>query len=89
VRHIPATAALTAARELQQLSSHGEYVSYWQTPWAEVHSEEEIPVNLDGEPVRFSNVRYEVVPKAIRLGVPEDCPLLSANAKEIQITSPA
>jgi len=81
VRHIPATAALTAARELQQLSPDGEYISYWQTPWAEVHSEETIPVNLDGEPVRFSSVRYEAVPKAIHLVVPPDCPLLSATAK--------
>src|SRR6267143_1871345 len=81
VRHIPATAALTAARELQQLSSNGEYISYWQTPWAEVHAKEEIPVNLDGEPVRFASVRYEAVPSAIRLIVPPHCPLLSANAK--------
>ena len=81
VRHIPATAALTAARELQQLSPDGEYISYWQTPWAEVHSEEAIPVNLDGEPVRFSSVRYEAVPKAIRLIVPPNCPLLSAAVK--------
>src|SRR2546423_3140349 len=81
VRHIPATAALAAARELQQLSPDGEYISYWQTPWAEVHSEETIPVNLDGEPVRFSSVRYEAVPKAIHLIVPPDCPLLSATAK--------
>src|SRR5436190_12144334 len=81
VRQIPPTAALTAARELQQLSLDGEYISYWQTPWAEVHSEEVIPVNLDGEPVRFSSVRYGAVPKAIRLIVPPDCPLLSATAK--------
>src|SRR5213082_2436133 len=81
VRHIPASALLTAARELQQLSPEGEYISYWQTPWAEVHSEETIPVNLYGEPVRFSSVRYEAVPKAIHLIVPSDCPLLSATAK--------
>jgi lipid kinase YegS len=81
VRNIPATAALTAARELQQLSPDGEYISYWQTPWAEVHSEEAIPVNLDGEPVRFSSVRYEAVPKAIRLIVSPNCPLLSATVK--------
>jgi lipid kinase YegS len=79
IRHIPATALLTAARELQQLSPDGEYISYWQTPWAEVHPEEAIPVNLDGEPVRFSSVRYEAVPKAIRLIVPPNCPLLSAT----------
>jgi lipid kinase YegS len=79
VREIPALALLTAARELQELSPDGEYISYWQTPWAEVYAEEEIPVNLDGEPVRFSSVRYEAVPKAIQLIVPPNCPLLSAQ----------
>src|SRR5437868_6672204 len=77
VREIPAMALLTAARELQELSPDGEYISYWQTPWAEVHTAEAIPVNLDGEPVQFSNVRYEAVPGAIRLIVPPNCPLLS------------
>jgi lipid kinase YegS len=81
IRHIPATALLTAARELQHLSPDGKYISYWQTPWAEVHSEEAIPINLDGEPVRFSSVRYEAVPKAIRFIAPPNCPLLSAMVK--------
>jgi lipid kinase YegS len=76
VRHIPAIALLTAARELQELSPDGEYISYWQTPWVQVYPEEAIPVNLDGEPVRFSIVRYEAVPRAIRLIVPPNCPLL-------------
>ena len=79
VRDIPALALLTAARELQELSPDGEYINYWQTPWAEVHTEEAIPVNLDGEPVQFSSVRYEAVPRAIRLIVPPNCPLLSAH----------
>ena len=81
VRHIPASALLTAARELQQLSPEGEYISYWQTPWAEVHPEEAIPVNLDGESIRFASVRYEAVPRAIRLIVPPSCPLLSATVR--------
>jgi lipid kinase YegS len=80
IRQIPATALLTAARELQQLSSDGEYISYWQTPWVEVYPEEVIPVNLDGEPVEFSSVRYEAVSKAIRVIVPPNCPLLSTTA---------
>ena len=79
VREIPALALLTAARELQELSPDGEYISYWQTPWAEVQTEEVIPVNLDGEPMEFSSVRYEAVPRAIRLIVPPNCPLLSAQ----------
>jgi YegS/Rv2252/BmrU family lipid kinase len=79
VRHIPAIALLTAARELQQLSPDGEYISYWQTPWVEVYPEEAVPVNLDGEPVEFSSVRYEAVPGAIQLIAPAICPLLSAT----------
>jgi len=82
VRQISPTALLTAARELQQLPPDGEYISYWQTPWLEVHPEEAIPVNLDGEPLRFSTVRYEAVPKAIRLIVPPNCPLISERLKE-------
>lgn len=77
VHQVSPTALLAAARELQQLPSDGEYISYWQTPWLEVHPEEAIPVNLDGEPLSFSTVRYEAVPKAIRLILPPDCPLLS------------
>jgi len=66
---------------LQQLSQDGEYISYWQTPWVEVQPEEVIPVNLDGEPMRFSSARYEAVPKAIRLIIPANCPMLSTTAK--------
>jgi lipid kinase YegS len=80
IRQIPATALLTAARELQQLSPDGEYISYWQTPWVEVHPAEMIPVNLDGEPVEFASVRYEAVSKALRVIVPPNCPLLSTTA---------
>ena len=82
VRQISPTALLAAGRELQQLPPDGEYISYWQTPWLEVHSEEAIPVNLDGEPLSFSTVRYEAVPKAIQLIVPPNCPLISATSKK-------
>jgi lipid kinase YegS len=82
VGHISPTALLAAARELQQLSPDGEYISFWQTPWVEVYPDEAIPVNLDGEPLRFSSVRYEAVPKAIRLIVPPNCPLISERLKE-------
>jgi lipid kinase YegS len=77
VRQVSPTALLGAARELQQLPPDGEYISYWQTPWLEVHLEEAIPVNLDGESLSFSTVRYEAVPKAIQLIVPPNCQLLS------------
>ena len=80
IRQTSPTALLAAARELQQLSADGEYVSYFQTPWIEVHPEEPIPVNLDGEPLQFSTVRYEAVSKAIRLIIPSNCQLLSQQA---------
>jgi lipid kinase YegS len=82
VRQISPTALLAAARELQQLPPDGEYVSYFQTPWIEVHPEEAIPVNLDGEPLSFSSVRYEAVPKAISVIVPPNCQLLSKRAPQ-------
>lgn len=82
IRRIPPMALLTAARELQQLSPDGEYISYWQIPWAELHPERTIPVNLDGEPAQFSSVRYEAVPRAIRLILPRNCPLLSRRRRE-------
>jgi lipid kinase YegS len=81
VRQISPTALLAAARELQQLPPDGEYISYFQTRWVEVHPEEAIRVNLDGQPLHFSSVRYEAVPKAISLIVPANCPLLSATAR--------
>ena len=81
VRQISPTALLAAARELQRLPPDGQYISYWQTPWLEVHPEEAIPVNLDGEPLRFSTVRYEAVPKAVQLIVPPNCRLLSQRPK--------
>ena len=89
VRQISPTALLAAARELQQLPADGEYISYWQTPWLEVHPEEAIPVNLDGEPLLFSTVRYEVVPRAIQLIVPRNCPLLLQRSKLKAYSPPA
>jgi lipid kinase YegS len=81
VRQISPTALLAAARELQRLPPDGEYISYWQTPWLEVHPEEAIPVNLDGEPLRFSTVRYEAIRKAIQLIVPPNCQLLLQRSR--------
>jgi lipid kinase YegS len=81
IRQISPTALLAAARELQQLPSDGEYISYWKTPWLEVHPEEPLPVNLDGEPLSFTTVRYEAVPRAIQLIVPPNCQLLSRRPK--------
>ena len=66
--------------ELENLGEQGKYISYHQVPWAEAHSNKPMPINLDGEPVSFETTRFEVVPAAIQLIVPEDCPLLRRNS---------
>lgn len=62
--------------ELKNPSSHGKYIKYFQTPWIETLSEEIIPVNLDGEPYQNKKIRFEIVPDAIDLVLPNYCPLL-------------
>jgi diacylglycerol kinase family enzyme len=67
---------LNAVRELQALSPEGRYISYWQVPWANFEAARPVPVNLDGEPTEFTQVRYEATPGAVRLIVPPDCPMI-------------
>lgn len=63
--------------EIKNPSSQGRYVKYFKTPWIEGESEKIIPVNLDGEPYKNKKIRFEVVPNAIDLILPEHCPLLT------------
>ena len=60
--------------EFSNPTESGEFVKYFQTPWMEGGGEAPIPVNLDGEPYSNPRIRFEVVPKAIRLAVPPTCP---------------
>ena len=76
VREIPASKLLNAVRELQALSPEGRYISYWQVPWANFEAARRVPVNLDGEPTEFTQVRYEATPGAVRLIVSPDCPMI-------------
>jgi len=62
--------------EVKNPNREGEYVKYFQTTWLESESEEVIPVNLDGEPYANTKIRFEVVPAAIDLVLPENCPCL-------------
>lgn len=63
--------------EIKNPSSQGRYVKYFKTPWIEGESEKIIPVNLDGEPYKNKKIRFEIVPNAIDLILPEHCPLLT------------
>lgn len=73
----PAEAALQVVREIREPGSDGQYARHYRVPWLEMESDRAIPINLDGEPIETTRVRFEVQPGAIRLVLPEDCPLLS------------
>jgi len=62
--------------EIKNPSIKGEFIKYIQTPWLESESKQIIPVNLDGEPYSSHKIRFEVVPDAIDLILPKDCPCL-------------
>ena len=64
-------------KELTTPELSGEYVKRFRVPWAEVDSDEDMPFNLDGEPVTFKRIRFEVHPGSIKLVLPDNCPLIS------------
>ena len=66
--------------EIRNPSVNGRYIKYFQTPWVEGESDEIMPVNLDGEPYQNKKIRFEAVPEAIDLVLPESCPLLQIKA---------
>jgi lipid kinase YegS len=45
-------------------------------PWVEIQSSENLDINLDGEPLKGTDLRFVARPEALRLHLPADCPLL-------------
>ncbi len=73
-RTFPINALDQVTNELANPSPQGEFITSFQTPWLESYSDEPIPVNLDGEPIIDNKIRCEILPGAIKLAVPNDCP---------------
>lgn len=46
-------------------------------PWVELRSAAPLQLNLDGEPVTATRLRIDCVPRALRMLLPRDCPLLA------------
>ena len=46
-------------------------------PWVEIKSAQGLDINLDGEPLQADSLRFEAVPRALRVHLPADSPLLS------------
>lgn len=79
LNRFPVAALKQVIEELTNQETNGTFVRRYRVPWAEWSSSDVMPINLDGEPISEKNVRFEVVPGAIRLVVPADCPLVSAQ----------
>jgi lipid kinase YegS len=62
--------------ELSNPTESGEFIKHFRTPWLQAGAKEPIPVNLDGEPYSGDQVRFEAIPKALRLAVPPTCPCI-------------
>ncbi len=54
----------------------GRWVVRQRVPWVETESAGELPVNLDGEPMKAHRFRFEAVPGAVAMILPTDCPCL-------------
>ena len=63
--------------ELKNLEEDGEFVKRYRVPWVEWESDMEMPINLDGEPINVKKIRFEVLPGAIKLVLPENCPVIT------------
>jgi len=79
IRQFPVSDLGRVLQELSDLPEDGQYVSYIQTPWFDFTHQQAINVNLDGEPYSFKDGRAEVIPRALELILPSNCPLLSQS----------
>ncbi len=66
--------------ELTDYEHSGKYVKRFRKKWVESIPDRKRSVNLDGEPYEAEKIRFEIVPGAIRMLLPETCPMLIRNA---------
>jgi len=45
----------------------------------EIETDEELQINLDGEPIAGKRFRFELLPKALPMKLPVDCPLIAGG----------
>ena len=77
----PAADLPKVLKELNSQEINGTYVKRHKVTWTEWESDTEMPINLDGEPVRARKVRFEVLPGALKIVLPHDCPMISKRNK--------
>ncbi|MEZ8283949.1 lipid kinase YegS [Vibrio splendidus] len=65
--------------ELKHPADEGKYIVRTQARWLEVDFPQALPINLDGEPYRSNQIRFEVMPSSISLVLPEGSACLVKN----------
>jgi lipid kinase YegS len=66
--------------ELQDFDNPAnQFVHYRQLESFEIDVPGKIPINLDGEPYRWDRIRFEMAPKALRVVLPEGCPVIKGS----------
>ncbi|MEN8207182.1 MAG: lipid kinase YegS [Pseudomonadota bacterium] len=78
LNYFPSENVAQVVAELLSPKVNGEYVRRFRVPWVEWESGVEMPINLDGEPISARNIRFEVLPGAIKLVLPENCPMTAS-----------
>ncbi len=73
----PLKAAGQVIQEVLNPYSSGEYVKRFCSKWVEAWPDQGRIVNLDGESYKFNHIRFDVLPEAIQLVLPKDCPCIS------------
>ena len=81
LRSFPASALPKVINELTDPGVDGDYVVRLKVPWVEWESDVDIPINLDGEPIKTRKVRFEVIPDAVKLVLPEETPIIASPGK--------
>ena len=76
VKHFPTSALKQVVDELKQPIVNGEFVNRFQVSEIILDSEQALPVNLDGEPTAALQHKITVLPNAIKLVCPDNCPVI-------------
>jgi len=63
-------------QEIRDPSTSGRYVKRFRSRWIDSWPNIRRSVNLDGEPYEAEHIRFEVLPKEIKLVLPEECPCI-------------
>ena len=71
----------TLVAELADVEAAEEFIDYRQARSIHLTTDEPMQLNLDGEPLTATDFRIQVLPKRLRLILPESSPLMSTTAE--------